>query len=443
MANRVPLTAAEKQYLQTRKLAGATLAVIAGELRCSRMTVRKWWRCLRDGVQPRARGRPRAGPLSTYPPPVVELAVALKRAHPHWGPANVNLELKHRLQLADEQLPCHSRLAALFRVACPEAVQPRRRREYPTTAPPPVRRVHQRWQSDGQEKATLSDGRVATILNLRDPAGALMIASQAFVTITAAGQRKLILAEVQQTLRRAFTQWGCPLEVQSDHEMVYVGAAGTDFPSPFTLWLIGLGITHITSRNRRPTDQPHVERTHRTLGDMAWKDEVLDTPEQLQALLDDRCQRYNQELPVRAADCQGRPPLTVYPWARHSGRPFHPALEWRQFDLARVDAYLASHVWTRQITVRGLVSLGGQRYYVGLVHKEQTVSVRFIPGKRTFRFQSTDGSLIAERPALGLEKIDLIGYMPIEEALPDRYQLPLFLPGVSFCESPGVRDNRS
>ncbi len=86
MATRVPLTEAEKQYVQTRKQAGTTLAIIAGELRCSRMTARKWWRYLRNGVHPRARGRPPAGPLSTYPPEVVERAVALKRRWPYGAP---------------------------------------------------------------------------------------------------------------------------------------------------------------------------------------------------------------------------------------------------------------------------------------------------------------------------------------------------------------------
>jgi len=430
MAIRTPLTAAEQQYIQTRKGAGVTLAAIARDLRCSLETVRKWWRHLRSGVQFRPRGRPRRGILSTYPAEVAEQAVALKRAHPHWGPANVKLELKRQLYLADEQLPSDARLAALFRARCPDAVQPRHRQAYPNVPPPPARRAHQRWQIDGKEKVAVGDHEVATILNIRDPAAALMIGSRAIITTTEQGWRKATLPEVQDTLRQAFTQWGLPLEVQTDHEVVYTGSAEADFPSHFTLWLVGLGLTHITSRDRRPTDQPQVERGHRTLGDMTWKDEHFDQVEGLQAALDDRRQRYNQELPVQAADCQGRPPLVVHPQAWHSGRPFHPALEWTLFDIQRVDTYLASRVWTRQISAAGCVRLGNHLYYIGRAHLKQAVSVRFISDTRTFRFELADGTLVNQLPAVDLDKADLIGYLPIEEAVSVVFQMPLPLEGV-------------
>jgi hypothetical protein len=368
--------------------------------------------------------------LSTYPVLVRERAVDIKRAHAHWGPANVKLELKRQLELDDDRLPSVSRLSALFKAECPEAVQPRRRRQYPEKPPPTVTRPHQRWQTDGKEAVPVGIQDVATILNVRDPAGALMIASRPFVTTTEKGWRKLSLQEVQDTLRLAFAEWGLPLEIQTDREVVYIGSPDRNFPSLFTLWLLGLGVTHVLSRHRRPTDQPHVERNHRTLADMTWKDEHFDTLQQLQMTLDDRRQRYNRELPVQAANCRGCPPLEVHPWARHSGRPFHPALEWALFDMQRVDAYLASQVWPRKVSATGNVSVGGHHYYVGRSHLEQLVSVQFIPKTRSFRFQAPDGSLVAERPAVGLDKVDLIGYMPLERAIPLVFQLPLPLEGV-------------
>jgi hypothetical protein len=158
------------------------------------------------------------------------------------------------------------------------------------------------------------------------------------VTTTAQGRRKLTLPEVQGVLRTAFAQWGCPLEIQTDHEDVYVGAATSDFPSRFTLWLLGLNIQHVTSRSHRPTDQAQIERGHRTLGDLSWNDELFAQVTALQTALEDRQQRYNTELPVKAADCAGQPPLSVHPTARFSGRPFQPELEWVLFELSRVDA---------------------------------------------------------------------------------------------------------
>lgn len=429
MVTRAPLTEFEKQYISMRKQQRATLPEIADELHCATATTRKWWRMQREQALPQPRGRPAAGILSTYPARVRQQAVALKRAHPHWGPANVQLELQQQLSLRVEQLPSLARLSALFKAECADAVQPRQHQQYPAQPPAAVSRPHQRWQIDGKEKVALAHGAIATLLNIRDPAGALMIGSQAIITTTAKAWRKVTLPEVQQALRLAFSQWGCPLEVQSDHEVVYVGSPESVFPSLFTLWLAGLGLTHIVSRARRPTDQPQVERGHRTLGDMAWKDEPPQTLEQLQGLLDARRHRYNHLLPVQAADCAGRPPLLVYPWALHSGRPFQPELEWAVFDLQRVDAFLARQVWTRQISASGNVGLGNHLYYLGRSHLQQTVSVQFLPARRTFRFQTADGSLISERPAVGLEQADLIGFQPIM-SITVPFQLPLPLLGV-------------
>ncbi len=430
MIQRAPLTQAEKDYVVARHEARGPLAEIATTLRCSVETVRKWWRQHRRGAIPQPRGRPARGILSTYPAEVRRQAIRLKQTHPHWGPANVRIELHHQLGQALAELPSDARLTALFKAACPEAVQLRHRQQYPECPPGRVGQPHQRWQIDGKEKVPVGERDVATILNVRDPVAALMIASRAMVMTTERAWRKVTLPEVQDVLRTAFTEWGCPLEVQTDHEVVYTGAPADDFPSLFTLWLIGLNIIHVTSRSRRPTDQPQVERTHRTLGDMSWKDEGFAGVEALQATLDDRRHRYNVELPVHAATCHGQPPLTVHPAARHSGRPFHPDLEWDLFDLTRVDAFLAQQVWTRQISETGTVCLGHHYYYVGRHFLHQTVAVRFQPRARTFRFELPDGTLVNELPALGLSPADLIGYMPLTEVTPVIFQLPLPLQGV-------------
>lgn len=430
MIKRTPLSAAEKQYLLQRKQAGATLRQVAAELDCALITARKWWRNVRDQVPSRRRGRPANGPLSSYPAELVERAVALKRSHPHWGPANVKLELQEQLCLAPANLPSDARLAALFKSRCPEAVQPRRHTYYPEKPLATAHYPHQRWQTDAQEKILLTSGEVATILNIRDEYSAVIIASRAFVTTTPKGWRKLTLAEVQTTLRDAFAEWGRPDELQTDHEVVYTGAAAADFPAVFSLWLLGLGINHVTGRKHRPTDQAEGERTHRTVGDMAWKDEPCATVAELQALLDRRRQRYNRHYPSHAAHCQGQPPLTAHPAARHSGRPFRQDVEWTLFSMERVERELVQHVWTRQVSDSGGASLGSHLYPVGRVYAGQTVAVSYRPETRTFRFDLPDGTTAAERPARELTPADLIGYVPATGLLAVPFQLPLPLEGV-------------
>jgi transposase InsO family protein len=427
MGMRVALTQAERDFIVQRKETGLSLRQIATVLGCASGTVRKWWRRHRAGQTAKPRGRPRQGSLSTYPAELVAEAVALKQSHPHWGPANVKVQLKRDERFATARLPSPARLSAVFSERCPEAVQRRLKQAYPDQPVPKARAPHQRWQLDGQERVDVPEIGLVTFLNLRDPVGAVIVGSRAISTGTRQKWRKVSLPEVQAFLRQAFAEWGLPLELQTDHEPTYTGPAKTDCPSPFTLWLAGLGIAHVTSRDRRPTDQAPIERTHRTLAEMGWLDEPGATLDELQAVLDDRRQRYNCELPVRASDCAGQPPLVAHPHAHHSGRPFEPALEWELFDLSRVDAYLAGFVWTRQVTAAGNVGFFDQIYTVGRAYVHQTVSLRFLAESRSLHFDLANGTVIGDRPAKGLNQEDLIGFLPIELALTTPYQFAFHL----------------
>ena len=428
MAHRVALTEAKKQHIRQRKESGASLGQIAQELTCSFQTVRKWWRYLRDGCQPRRRGRPAQGVLSTYPEVVRAKAVELKKAHPHWGPASVKLELKRDPLYLGMKLPSDARLSILFQQACPDAVQPRHRRlTRPKTCQ--VHHPHQRWQMDAKEGVRVGADFV-TILEIRDLFSGLMILAHAFVTTTPKRWRRLSLAENQQALRRAFQIWGLAPEVQTDHDGVYINPNDHRFPALFTLWLVGLGSQHVTSRPYRPTDQGSIERNHRTLGDFAYQDQSFERVTDLQQALDAHQQRYNEEFPSQAAHCGGHPPLVVFPGARFTGHPYHPAFEWDLFCLDRVDAYLAQFVWTRPVTSNGSVYLGNQRYHLGRTYRGQIVSIQFVPATRVFRFESADGKMLKEQPALGFAQEDILGFIPVKLALPVGFQFPLPLMGV-------------
>lgn len=428
MAQRTPLTEAEKKYIWQRKEGGVSLRQIAQELGCSTETTRKWWRNQRDGSSPGPRGRPKRGVLSTYPAAIRDQAIELKKAHPHWGPISIKLELQREATFSQQRLPSHACLSILFQQGCPECVQPRNQR---FTRPQhcEVKGPHQRWQIDTKEQVQVGSDWVS-LLELRDLFTGLMIGSQAFVTTTEKRWRRLSLVENQQALRQAFQTWGLPREVQTDHDGVYINPNDHQFPSTFTLWLVGLGITHVTSRPHRPTDQGSIERNHRTLGDFAWKDQVFEQINDLQQALDQHQQRYNQTYPSQAAHCQGHPPLVAFPDAGSTGHPYHPANEWNSFDLNRVDAYLAQFIWIRTVTTNGQVYLGNQRYNLGRSHRGQKVAIRFLPASHTFRFESADGTLLKELPAIRLAKEDILGFLPANLALPVGFQFCLPLLGV-------------
>jgi len=420
MTQHAPLTQAEKQLVSQEKATGKSLVQISVEMHCSFETVRKWWRYERDQTKPRVRGRPKRGALSTYPAQVREKAVEVKKAHPHWGPEMVKLELKKVLSLPPEELPSAARLSVLFKQNCADAVQPRQRRLLPPSDPKVVG-VHQRWQMDAKEGILVGAERV-NVQEIRDIFSGLMITSQAFVTTTSTHWRRLSRAEHQQVLRLAFSQWGMPLEVQTDNDGEFANPHDLTFPSPFTLWLEGLGVRHVLSRPHRPTDQAQIERHHRSQGDFVWKDQTFARVEQLQQALEQQCDLYNLAYPSQAAHCHGSPPLSVFPTARTTGRPYHPDLEWEMFDLKRVDAFLAQFVWTRKVSKNGVVHITDDYYILGCAWKGQSVSIRFLPDSRSFRFEDAKGALIKILPALGLEKEHLIGSIPAHFPLPAGFQ---------------------
>jgi hypothetical protein len=100
-------------------------------------------------------------------------------------------------------------------------------------------------------------------------------------------------------------------------------------------------------------------------------------------------------------------------------------LEWDWFDLRRVDAFLAQFVWTRKVAKNGIVFLGNHYYYLGKHLKGQSVSIRFLPASRDFRFQRADGETILDLPAQGLEKDHIIGSIPASIPLPFGFQYAL------------------
>jgi hypothetical protein len=429
MAQRASLTVAEKQLILDLKAAGLSLRAIGVELNCSWQTVRKWWRWGRQGRSSPPRGRPKRGALSTFSSELRQQAVALKQVHPHWGPKQIRLELQPEVALRERGLPSPARLSALFKERCPEAVQPRQPRLLPP-ADPQVRTVHQRWQMDAKEGLPLGSAWV-NVQEIRDVYSGLMIASQAFeAPRVKQGWQHLHREAHQAVLRQAFCDWGMPLEVQTDNDQEFASITDPSFPTLLSLWLIGLGVSHIHSRPHRPTDQPQIERNHRTQGDFVWKDQAFEQLALLQAALDEDRRRYNETYPSQAAHCHGAPPLTVFPTAQTTGRPYHPDLEWDLFDLARVDAFLGKQVWTRKVASNGVVHVGGQYYILGRAWKGQVVSIRFLPQTRSFRFQTKSGTLIMDLLALGLEKEQIMGLIPAHLPLPSGFQFALPWAGV-------------
>ncbi len=310
--NHKKLTQAEREQIYLLKRSGRTIPQIAQDLNTSLACVRKWWRRGRDqgmlGLLERKRGRPSRGVLSKFSQPVQQTALKLKREHKRWGANRVLIELRNDQALTGQAYPSRSRLYAFFHQECPDCLSLwTKHKEVPP--PPATTAVHEEWQVDHQEGHRLLDGSIATVCNIRDPYGAAMIASQAFSVKTEQRWRKLTWEEVRQVLRTGFAEWHTlPDSVLTDNEMGLGGNPNDPFPSWLSLYLAGLGITHNFIRSHRPTDQPQVERSHRTLDGLTEDASSRQNLASFQHSLDQERHMYNSEFPARASDCGGLPP---------------------------------------------------------------------------------------------------------------------------------------
>jgi len=139
----------------------------------------------------------------------------------------------------------------------------------------------------------------------------------------------------------------------------------------------------------------------------------------LQRSLQARMLFLNQLYPTRALD--GQSPFQAFPQARHSGRLYCLEAEEQLFDMQRIQDYLQSGRWFRQISSVGTFSLGGHIYNATTYFADQTLEITFngstrkltcLPEKKTRAFQLD---------VQGLTKAELLGN-------------PLTLPGYSACQ---------
>jgi len=434
MVSRSSPSQAQKEQIYLGKVAGRSLPELAAAVGCTVHCARKWWRIGRDkgleGLRAARRGRGKTGTLSGFEPVVAQTALALKKAHRGWGAKRVLVELEATPALRGMRLPKRSRLSTFFREQCPECVAPRRpHRSLPRSTGVP-RHVHERWQLDSQEGIRLANGEVATICNIRDPVGAAMIASRAFSVGTKRRWRKLEWTEVREVLRGAFAEWQTlPDELQTDNELGLAGTSNDLFPGKLTLWLVGLGVPHRFIRPNHPTDQPHIERNHRTLSGWAVDPESRGDLDHLQQALDRERYVHNYLFPSQASDCDDRPPLTAHPELLTPRRVYQLERELELFDLQRVYDFLAQFTFTRTIDAKARVSLGRELYPLGakLVREQKLkiVLVRLDPVAREWVFFTLDKEEVVRCPPKGLDLQSLTG-LNLPDSLPVRLvQLPL------------------
>ncbi len=410
-------TQAEREQIYLLKKEGQTILQIAETLGISPACVRKWWRRARDegllGLRERKRGRPATGTLAKFSPQVREVSLKLKQNHKRWGANRVLIELRKIPDLQSSCFPSRSRLYTFFHQACPDCLSIwTKHKEVPP--PPGATAVHEVWQVDHQEGHRLVDGSIATVCNIRDPYGAAMIASQAFSVKTEKHWRKLTWEEVRQVLRTGFAEWQTlPDSVLTDNEMGLGGNPNDPFPSWLSLYLAGMGIKHNFIRSHCPTDQPQIERSHRTMDGLTDDESSRQNLVSFQQALDRERNLHNLEFPSRASDCNGLPPLQAHPELLHARRSYRAEQEAILFDMQWVYHFLAGFTFKRKVNRNGQVTLKGHHYTVGLAHKEKQIQVRFDEQTQEWMFLESDEQgqehELNRQPLFGIDFFSLTG----------------------------------
>jgi transposase len=440
MPARRATTVQQRQEIARLVAAGLTYHTIAEQVGVSYWAVRKWARrALTRGVHGLVTrpGRPRTGALSRWAPVVRYVVLRLKVQHPTWGAEYVRQRLQAH-PAVHGPVPNAVTIWRYWRQFGPRLGVKR--------APPQPKRprsgiAHGVWQLDFKEAVPVDGVGLVTITQARDEHSRVQVLHQVHPAPDSQATRvSVTTADVQRDCRIAFSTWGLPDAIQTDHAKVFVADEAPPFPTRLELWWVGLGIQPLRIPLHTPQRNGAVERSHRTLNERTLEGQAYADATALQQQMDADWTELNQVCPSRATGPAHLPPLRAHPEAAYPRRPYRPEWERDLFDLQRVYAHLATFTWLRPVSKVGQVNLGGYRYGVGMPWATQVVAIQFDPVAVAFVFTlvrpdrgTTDHERAVpcvRRPALGLTVADLTGLPEALDGLPDRQlALPLDLWG--------------
>jgi transposase InsO family protein len=297
----VELNVVEQRYRAVLEvLDGAPVTEVAVRYGVVRQTVHEWLRRYANdgglgGLSDRS-SKPASCPHQMSP--VLEATVvAMRRAHPAWGPDRIRWQLER-----DGVSPLPGRTSvyrALVRHGLVEATKRKRRRE-------DYRRWERTrsmalWQMDVMGRAFLSDGREMKLVTGLDDHSRYVISAKVVGRATA--------RPVCDALTEALARHGVPEQILTDNGKVFTARFGRG-PGPVMFDKIcnDNGIKHLLTAPYSPTTTGKIERFHKTLRAefLTEHDGKHPTVEALQAAVDAWVIEYNTQRPHQSGG--GRPP---------------------------------------------------------------------------------------------------------------------------------------
>jgi hypothetical protein len=173
-------------------------------------------------------------------------------------------------------------------------------------------------------------------------------------------------------MRGWFERWGLPARIRVDNGNPW--STRTDLPPALVLWWLGLGIEPIWNPPRQPTKNPFVERCNGLIDTWGEPGRCRDA-RAWEGTLVRLCQVQREEYPTH----QGCSRLAAHPELAQVRRRYQARREAKQWELARVTAYLAQGRWPRRVSKIGQIHLYGQPYRVGRQYAREQVWVKLDP----------------------------------------------------------------
>ena len=195
------------------------------------------------------------------------------------------------------------------------------------------------------------------------------------------------IGQVADALRQQFRFWGLPQRLRVDNGAPWGNR--NDLPTPFALWVVGLGVDWHWNDPYCPQQNPKIERGQGTAKRWAEPRQCGSVAE-LQARLDRADENHREYYRVRG----GRTRLELFPELTHSGRRFTVAWEKRGWDFTRVEGHLAEYVAVRVVSGSGHVTIYHRSRYVGMQFCGQAVQVQYDPEAHAWLISDGKGRMI-------------------------------------------------
>ena len=370
------LSVVEQRYLAVREvLDGAKVTDVATRYGIDRRTVHRWLvRYATEGLGALADRSSRPDRCPHQIAPEVEARiVALRTAHPGWGPRTILAKLRRELGEPPSRSSIY-RCLLRHRLISPK---PRRRRltDYKRWE---RSRPMELWQIDVMGGVMLQGGtELKAITGIDDHSRYCVMATLV---------HRATARPVCEALMDALSRYGVPEQILTDNGKVFTGRLA---PKPSTVAFdricLNNGIRHLLTAPYSPTTTGKIERLHKTIRKELVSGRTFSTIEQAQAELDAWVAHYNGERehqaigdvpPIRRFELVQRAPIEVIdPGEASEDQPRS-----------------SGHPVARSVDRAGRISILKHRYHVGRHLAGQRVAVESVDGLLQV---SHDGVLVA------------------------------------------------